>query len=113
MAKRRMFSVDVVCTDDFLSLPATSQALYLQLGMSADDDGFVANSKTIARAFYGGAKFLQILIDCCYLIPFESGVIVLTHWQLANKVPQERKHPTKFAEELSKLISHKDIYTKG
>ena len=113
MPKRRMFCNEVVCTDDFLDLPATSQAIYLQLGMSADDDGFVANPKTIAKSFYGGLKFLQMLITKGYLIPFETGVIVLTHWKLANKVPKDRYNPTKFAEELSKLILQKDVYSKG
>lgn len=40
MAKRRMFSLDVVDTDAFLDLPASSQCLYFHLGMRADDDGF-------------------------------------------------------------------------
>ena len=113
MAKRRMFCVDVVCTDDFLSLPATSQALYFQLGMSADDDGFVANPKMIARSFYGGQKYLKVLIDTGYIIPFDSGVIVIKHWQLSNSVPKDRYNPTKFAEELSKLISEKGAYFKA
>jgi hypothetical protein len=112
MAKRRMFSADVVCTDDFLSLPATSQAIYLQLGMSADDDGFVANPKTIARSFYNGVKHMHTLTERGYLIPFDSGVIVITHWKLANNVPKDRYNPTKFADELSKLISSKDVYQR-
>ena len=110
MARRRMFNADIVCTDIFLALPATSQALYLQLGMAADDDGFVANPKMIARSFYGGLKFLNTLIDRKYLIPFSSGVIVITHWKLANKVPQDRYNPTKFVEELKEVISEKDVY---
>lgn len=110
MAKRRMFSCDVVCTDDFLSLPATSQAIYLQLGMAADDDGFVSNPKTIARSFYGGAKFMETLVERGYLIPFESGVIVIIHWKLANKIPGDRYNATKFADELAKLILQKDVY---
>jgi len=106
-----MFSNEVVCTDDFLSLPATSQAIYLQLGMSADDDGFVANPKMIARSFYGGLKFLQTLVERKYLIPFNSGVIVITHWKLANKVPQDRYNPTKFVDELSEVICKEGRYT--
>lgn len=110
MAQRRMFSHEVVCTDDFLALPATAQALYLQLGMSADDDGFVANPKMIARSFYGGMKYLNALIENHYLIPFESGIIVIIHWKLANKVPKDRYNPTKFVDEYSKLILQKDVY---
>ena len=47
VAKKRMFNVDIVGSDAFLDLPHTSQALYFQLGMRADDDGFVGNPKTI------------------------------------------------------------------
>ena len=43
MAKRRMFSLDVVDTDRFLDMPATTQNLYFHLGMRADDDGFVGS----------------------------------------------------------------------
>ncbi len=112
MARRRMFCIDVVCTDDFLSLPATSQALYFQLGMAADDDGFVSKPKMLARSFYGGQKFLKVLIDSGYVIPFASGVIVIRHWQLSNNVPKDRYNPTKFAKELSQLILEKGTYTK-
>lgn len=107
-----MFATEIVCTDDFLALPATSQALYLQLGMSADDDGFVSNPKMIARSFYGGNKHLEILSERGYTIPFASGVIVITHWNLSNKVPKDRYNPTKCAEELSKLILLKDVYQR-
>ena len=49
MANRRMFSLDVVDTDKFLDMPATSQNLYFHLGMRADDDGFVSNPKKITK----------------------------------------------------------------
>ena len=42
MASRRMFSKDVVCSDRFLDMPASAQALYFQYGLEADDDGFVS-----------------------------------------------------------------------
>lgn len=38
MANKRMFSLDVIDTDLFLEMPTSSQALYFQLGMRADDD---------------------------------------------------------------------------
>ena len=45
MASRRMFSKDVVCSDRFLDMPASAQALYFQYGLEADDDGFVSAPK--------------------------------------------------------------------
>ena len=50
MANRRMFSNDIADTDKFLEMPPTSQSLYFHLGLKADDDGFVASPKKIARA---------------------------------------------------------------
>ena len=50
MANRRMFSLDVVDTDKFLDMPATSQNLYLHLGMRADDDGFVSIQKKLQNS---------------------------------------------------------------
>lgn len=47
MASRRMFSKDVVCSDRFLDMPASAQALYFQYGLEADDDGFVSAPKKI------------------------------------------------------------------
>ena len=43
MAKKRMFSLSVVDTDLFLEMPVTSRLLYYELGMRADDDGFIDN----------------------------------------------------------------------
>ena len=47
MAKKRMFSIDIVGSDAFLFFLYSAQCLYFQLGRRADDDGFVGNPKTI------------------------------------------------------------------
>ena len=62
MAKKRMFNVDIVGSDAFLDLPHTAQALYFQLGMRADDDGFVGNPKTIQRIAGTKASDLELLV---------------------------------------------------
>lgn len=49
MASKRMFSLTVADTDLFLDMPSSSQALYFHLGLRADDDGFVASPKKIAK----------------------------------------------------------------
>lgn len=38
MARRRMFSLDIVVSDQFIDLPATARLLYYELGTRADDD---------------------------------------------------------------------------
>ena len=49
MANRRMFSLDVIDTDNFLDMPLSAQGLYFHLGMRADDDGFIASPKKINK----------------------------------------------------------------
>lgn len=46
MASRRMFSKDVVCSDRFLDMPASAQALYFQYGLEADDDRELLSHQT-------------------------------------------------------------------
>ena len=39
MAKKRMFSTDMVDTDAFLNMPGGAKLLYFYLGTHGDDDG--------------------------------------------------------------------------
>ena len=102
MAQKRMFSLNVVDTDAFLEMPITSRLLYYELGMRADDDGFVDNWKKILM--FTGLKEddLKVLIAKSFIIPFESGVIVIRHWRLNNYLQNDRKKTTIYKEELSK-----------
>ena len=61
MARRRMFSLDVVDTDRFLDMPSSTQALYFHLGMRADDDGFVASPKRTTAMCGCSADDLNLL----------------------------------------------------
>lgn len=103
MAQKRMFSLSVVDTDQFLEMPLSSRLLYYELGMRADDDGFVANWKKIL-AFTGLKEDdMKVLIAKQYVIPFESGVIVIRHWRMNNYLQNDRTKPTIYQNELSKL----------
>lgn len=79
MASRRMFSKDVVCSDRFLDMPASAQALYFQYGLEADDDGFVSAPKKILRLTNASDDDLKILVAKGFLIPFDSGVVVVKY----------------------------------
>ena len=112
MAQKRMFSLNVVDTDAFLEMPITSRLLYYELGMRADDDGFVDNWKKILM--FTGLKEddLKVLIAKSFIIPFESGVIVIRHWRLNNYLQNDRKKTTIYREELSKLtLDDSNVYT--
>ena len=103
MANKRMFSLSVVDTDRFLEMPISSRLLYYELGMRADDDGFVDNWKKILM--FTGLKEddMRVLASKQFIIPFESGVIVIRHWRMNNYLQNDRTKPTIYQEELSQL----------
>lgn len=112
MAQKRMFSLSVVDTDNFLEMPVSARLLYYELGMRADDDGFVGNWKKIM--LFTGLKDddLKLLIAKQFIIPFESGVIVIKHWRMNNYLQKDRTKPTIYQEELSKLgLDDNNVYT--
>lgn len=105
MANKRMFSLDVVDTDLFLEMPTSSQALYFQLGMRADDDGFVSSPKKIAKISNCGEDDLRLLATKGYIIPFDNGVIVITHWNINNnKIKGDRYKPSIYKKEKELLV---------
>lgn len=105
MAQRRMFSPDIVSSDAFLDMPASSQALYFHLGMSADDDGFV-NPKRIIRGMGASDDDLKVLLAKRFLLQFEGGVVVIKHWLIHNLIRSDRYKPTQYLEH------KKTLYTK-
>jgi len=112
MAQKRMFSLNVIDTDRFLEMPITSRLLYYELGMRADDDGFVDNWKKILM--FTGLKEddLKILIAKSFIIPFESGVIVIRHWRMNNYLQNDRTKPTIYQDELKQLgLDENNVYT--
>lgn len=72
MASKRMFSLAVADTDLFLDMPSSSQALYFHLGLRADDDGFVASPKKIAKICGCGDDDLRILVSKRFILPCYS-----------------------------------------
>jgi len=112
MAQRRMFSLKVVDTDEFLEMPQTTQLLYFHLAMRADDDGFVNSPRKIM--IFSGSKQddMKILKTKQFILPFQSGVIVIRHWKENNKIRKDRKTDTIYKEELSLLTEDPaGIYT--
>lgn len=104
MARKRMFDLEIVDTDLFLEMPQSTQNLYFHLGMRADDDGFVSNPKKIIRTIGANNDDLKILFSKQFVIPFESGVVVIRHWKLNNYIRKDRYTETIYKEEKRKLI---------
>lgn len=108
MATKRMFSRDIIESDLFLEMPLTTQALYFHLGMRADDEGFINSPKKILREINCSNDDLRLLIAKGYVICFESGVIVITHWNMNNTIRKDRLKPTIYFEEKAKLAVDKN-----
>lgn len=104
MAQKRMFDKSITNSDDFLEMPDSSQNLYFHLSMNADDDGFVNNWKSIMRMTGHKDDDLKVLVAKQFIIPFDSGVIVIKHWRINNYLRNDRYVETKFKEEKSHLI---------
>ena len=108
MADKRMMSKSVSDTDVFLDMPTSTQCLYFQLLLRADDDGFLKNAKTIMRTVGASQDDMKLLIAKQYLILFDSGTIVIKHWRIHNYIKKDRYKPTDCEE--TRLI---DVNDKG
>lgn len=98
MAQRRMTSLEVTSTDAFLDMPQSSQLLYFHLNSLADDDGFVANPRSIMRNCGAQADDLKLLIAKKFVIAFDEGVCVLKHWRINNFIRKDIYKETKYVE---------------
>lgn len=111
MSQRRMFSPQIVGSDDFLDMPLSSQALYFHLGMYADDDGFI-HPKKIMRMVGGKDDDMIVLISKRFIVPFDNGVVVIKHWKMNNLVRKDWYRPTQYIEEKKQLfLKENNSYT--
>lgn len=112
MANRRMFAKTIIDSDAFLDMPPSSQALYFHLAMRADDDGFINNPKSIMRVVGAKDDDTKLLIAKRFIIPFESGVVVIKHWRIHNYIQKDRYTETKYLTEKNQLIiNEKNAYS--
>lgn len=112
MANRRMFAKTIIDSDAFLDMPPSSQVLYFHLAMRADDDGFINNPKSIMRVVGAKDDDIKLLIAKRFIIPFESGVVVIKHWRIHNYIQKDRYTETKYLTEKNQLIiNEKNAYS--
>lgn len=103
-----MFSKEIVCSDTFLDMPPSTQLLYFQFGMEADDDGFLGSPNKLIRAFGANKDEMTILQAKGFIIPFNSGVVVIRHWRENNQIRADRYKETVFLSEKSQLKQDKN-----
>lgn len=113
MAERRMFSKKITTSDAFLEMPDSAQNLYFHLSMDADDDGFVGSPKSIMRLVRAKEDDMKLLVAKSFIIPFESGIIVIKHWRINNLIRSDRYKPTTYTEERAMLaVKENGAYTE-
>ena len=103
MAERRMFAKTIIDSDAFMDMPLSTQALYFHLSMRADDEGFINNPKKIQRMIGASDDDLKVLILKRFILPFDSGVVVIKHWRIHNYIQKDRFKPTVYTEEKALL----------
>lgn len=112
MAERRMFAKTIIDSDAFLDMPHSTQLLYFHLSMRADDDGFINNPKSIMRNAKCNDDDIKLLIAKKFIIPFESGIVVIKHWKIHNYIAKDRYKETKYKEEKASLsLDENNSYT--
>lgn len=99
MAERRMFAKRVIDSDGFLDMPGSARLLYYDLGMRADDDGFVDSPKKIMRMTGASPDDLNILVLKNFIIPFDIGVVVIKHWKIHNYIRKDTYRETDYREQ--------------
>jgi hypothetical protein len=93
-------------------MPQSAQNLYFHLGVEADDDGFVS-PKVVMRMLGSPDDDLKLLLAKQFAIPFDDGVLVITHWRQHNEIRRDRYKPTIYQDKMKKLRLTNGIYTLG
>lgn len=103
---KRSFALSVVDSDSFLSLPRSARLLYYDLGMRADDRGFIPSPRRLLRSIDAPEKDLKALLKAGYVYQFLSGVVVILDWPVHNSVRRDRFIETTCLAELAQLEWH-------
>lgn len=112
MAERRMFAKTIIDSDAFLEMPQSTQLLYFHLSMRADDDGFINKPRAIMRTVGCKDDDIAILGAKKFIIPFDTGVVVIKHWLIHNYIAKDRYTETKYKEEKGSLgLDENKAYT--
>lgn len=111
MAERRMMSKSIIKSDTFLDMPATTQNLYFHMLLDADDDGFINAPKSIMRMIGAKDDDMKVLTAKQFVIPFESGVVVIKDWKIHNYIQNDRYKPSTLPERDLLNIQKDKTYT--
>lgn len=87
MAQRRMLSLRVIDSDEFLAMPLGVQALYFHLAVGADDHGIIRNARSISRGIDADETWITMLVERGFLHVIEAGYEI-AHWAIHNALQE-------------------------
>lgn len=102
MRARTCFASAVCCSDAFLDLPATVQALYYQLAFYADNDGAVDGLRRLARSVGATAEDIDAM-EAAGLLLWVDDVPFIADWWVNNRTASTRYVPGSHVDEVAKL----------
>lgn len=112
MAKRRMFANSIVGSARFLRMPATARLLYYDLGMEADDDGFV-EAFTVIRKTGANEDDLRVLAAKGFVrVVNEDLVSIIYDWKTNNLIKKDRYTPSIYRDILTKAENGTQVEPK-
>ena len=95
MAQRRMFNKSITNSSKFLKMPISSRLLYYDLGMNADDDGFVEHFMVL-RMTGATPQDLGVLELNGLIKIFDENVLWIKDWKENNYIRTDRYTPSKY-----------------
>ena len=98
MAERRMLSKSIIDTDQFQNMSFSARALYMDLVLNADDDGFISPRKVI-RMIGASDEDLNELVENDYLFQFSTGVVVIIDWAIHNTIRKDMYRASLYTKE--------------
>ena len=96
MAKRRMFSTTITNSARFLMMSASARLLYYDLGMYADDDGFV-EAFAVLRLTCASEEDLRVLESRGFVSVLNEELVThISDWKRNNLIKSDRYQPSPY-----------------
>lgn len=99
-----MFAKSVIGSARFLRMPSTSRLLYYDLGMAADDDGFV-EAFSVMRTTGANDDDLRVLASKGFVTVVNDDLVThITDWSKNNLIRGDRYRPSIYKGLLCKVV---------
>lgn len=104
MARRRMFSLEIVDSDSFNEMSTEACVLYFHMVMHADNRGYVNCAKTIISNLQGAnTGHLIELLNKRFVLKRKEDVYLIKHWYIHNDIPKGRVEETNYIDDFLTL----------